>query len=50
MNYNHQLNEIESQKAEGKFLAPDGSVPLGLEVVSELLSECKNLAQNALVR
>ena len=48
--YKHQLNEIESQKAEGKFLAPDGSVPLGFEAVSELLSKCKNLAHNALER
>ncbi|KAF8474886.1 hypothetical protein BDZ91DRAFT_711946 [Kalaharituber pfeilii] len=48
--FQHQLEEIEGSKIEGKFLAPDGSEPLGQEIVQDLLEKCKTLANEALER
>ncbi|MCJ1340111.1 hypothetical protein MMC09_005405 [Bachmanniomyces sp. S44760] len=39
--FQEQLKEIEGTMVEGKFLGPDGKVPSGQEIVTELLRICK---------
>lgn len=46
--YMDELNEIEAQKVNGKFLGIDGSVPEGQEIVQEVFDECRNAARIAL--
>lgn len=48
--FKQQLAEIEASRVDGKFLAPDGSEPLGQEIVLELLARCQSLADEALER
>lgn len=43
-----QLEEIEAQKKDGKFLAIDGTTPSGQEIVQEVFDECRNVAKVAL--
>lgn len=46
--FKRQLEEIEATKAEGKFLAKDGSEPMGSDLVLELHGQAKRLADQAL--
>lgn len=48
--FKRQLDEIESTKVDRKFLASDGSEPVGQGIVSELLEKCHSLADESLRR
>ncbi|KAK6333932.1 hypothetical protein TWF730_004107 [Orbilia blumenaviensis] len=43
-----KLNEVESSRVEGCFLAPDGTIPEGQQFVNDLLQKCQFVADSIL--
>ncbi|KAF3149424.1 hypothetical protein TWF569_005055 [Orbilia oligospora] len=41
-----KLVEVESSRVEGKFLAPDGTIPEGQEFINDLLQKCHFIADS----
>ncbi|KAI9814991.1 MAG: hypothetical protein M1827_002834 [Pycnora praestabilis] len=48
--FQDQLLEIQSKKVDGEFLASDGSVPAGQDIVSGLLDRCLKWSDIVLIR
>ncbi|KAJ6258427.1 hypothetical protein Dda_6467 [Drechslerella dactyloides] len=41
-----RISEVENSRVNGKFLAPDGTVPEGQEVTTDLLEKCRFIADS----